>query len=103
MFRLFVLVATLGLTGSCANRPQIEGAFPLNEADAQEIQQLVKLHADIPKPVREIRTYRPDRAEVSTGLISQQVGSGSLVTVIKRRGKWLIDSVREEHILGRQE
>jgi hypothetical protein len=99
MFRLFPIVAVLAFS-SCASKPQVSGAFPLSEADIRAIQQLVDAREDIPKPVREIYSDHPNHAEVGTGTLSYRIGSGSLFTVAKRRGQWVIDSpVREEHII----
>jgi len=72
----------------------------LSGADVRAIERLVDGRTDIPKPVSEINADRPDHAEVATGVLDYRVGSGSLFTVAKRGGQWVIDSpVREEHVI----
>src|SRR3954454_23997136 len=77
----------------CASQssPIVSGRFPLTEADFSAIQRVIQSHPDIAKPIRSIYTDRPDHAQVSSGELTRRVGSGSLFTVAKRRGEWVID------------
>jgi len=85
---------------SCATEPEVLPPNLLNAADVREIEALVAARPDIQKPIREIHVNGYKRIEVNSGRISHRVGSGSLFTVAKRRGKWVIDSpIQEEHII----
>jgi hypothetical protein len=96
MLRSIWLVTLLAVVSSCATKPHVSGSFPLVRA----IERLADGRADIPKPVRDIYADRPNHAEIGTGTLNYRVGSGSLFTVAKRGGQWVIDSpVREEHII----
>ena len=102
--RVIFAIAFALLQIVCATQPEppsVSGAFPLSETDVLAIQRLVDSRSDIPKPIQSIRTDRPNHAEVSSGKLSRRVGSGSIFTVAKRRGKWTIDSpIQEEHIVA---
>ena len=98
--RSLTVVAMLAVISSCATKPSVSGRYPLAESDVKHIQQLVDARSDIPKPIRDIHVHRANHAEVSTGTLTHRIGSGSLFTIAKRHGQWVIDSpVREEHII----
>jgi hypothetical protein len=101
MMRSFGVLALLAVSSSCATKPSVSGRYPLADSDVKQIQQLVDARPDIPKPIRDIYVDRANHAEVSTGNPTHRVGSGSLLTVARRHGHWVIDSpVREEHIIA---
>ena len=100
MMRSLAVVALLAVNSSCATTPSVSGRYPLADSDVRQIQQLVDARSDIPKPIQDIHVDGANHAEVSTGSMTHRVGSGSLFTVAKRHGQWVIDSpVREEHII----
>jgi hypothetical protein len=100
MLHTLTVVALLAVISSCATKPSVSGRYALADSDVRQIQQLVDARSDIPKPIRDIHVDRANHAEVSTGNLTHRVGSGSLFTVAKRHGQWVIDSpVREEHII----
>ena len=101
MLRSFSLLALLAV-GCSTTSPQVSvsGGYPLTAVDVRAIEELVASRSDIPKPIQSIHTDRPNHAKVSTGTLTHRVGSGSLFTVAKRHGRWVIDSpVEEEHII----
>ena len=98
--RSLATVVLFAVSSSCAITPSVSGRYPLAEPDVRQIQHLVDARSDIPKPIRNIYVDRANHGEVSTGTLTHRVGSGSLFTVAKRHGRWVIDSpVREEHII----
>ncbi len=96
-----VALLAVGCSSTAGSRQaSVSGDYALAPPDVQAIEELVAARSDIAKRVQSIHTDRPNHARVSSGTVTRRVGSGSLFTVAKRHGKWIIDSpVEEEHII----
>ena len=106
MLRSLWIVALIAVGCSTAPSPppphhvSVSGDYALSRADIRAIEQLVEARPDIAQPLQSIHTDRRNHARVSSGALTRRVGSGSLLTVAKRHGRWIIDSpVEEEHII----
>jgi hypothetical protein len=94
-----VLVAGCSAT-STAPAVSVSGEYPLTPTDVRAIEQLVAARSDIQKPLESIHTDRPNHAQISSGTVTHRVGSGSVFTVAKHHGHWVIDlPVEEDHII----
>jgi hypothetical protein len=104
MLRLLWIVGLVGIGCSTTivtpRQLSVSGDYPLSSSDIRAIEALVDARPDIAKPLQSVYTDRRNHARVSSGALTRRVGSGSLFTVAKRQGKWVIDSsIEEEHII----
>ncbi len=103
MLQTLLIVAVLASgcsTTTSSPQVSVSGAYALTSVDIRSIQELVVARREIPEPIRSIHTDRRNHAQVSTGMPTHRVGSGSIFTVAKHNGHWMIDSpIQEEHVI----
>ncbi len=84
---LMMLCTTAIVTTSCI-APEVNGRYPLNQADVEQIKRLVRWRFDIDKPITSIGGDRPNHAIVMAGEAHHAGESFLEVPLEKRDGQW---------------